>query len=661
MPSRRSSCGRRERTIGFFSHASLRPSRDTFFVDFSGDLYHITSAMRSRSSFSIIFLTLFLLLAASWAKQDAWIQVTSPHFLVVTNASEKQGRKVADQFERMRAVFHLAFPKLKVDPGSPIIVLAIKDERDFRALEPEAYLSKGSLKLGGLFLRAADKNYVLMRLDAEGDHPYSIVYHEYTHLLMSKSEDWIPLWMNEGLAEYYQNTEIREKEVFLGQPSTENILLLRQSRLLPLPTLLTVDRNSPYYHEENKGSIFYAESWALMHYLQTRDFKEKTSRIANYGELMAKNVDPVTAATQAFGDLKQLYSTLEGYVRQGSFSYLKAPVETSVDASAFKIESLAPLQADAVRADFLAYNGRTADAQALLDQVLRGDPKNVSAHETKGFIAFREGHQDEAKKWYAEAVQLDSKSFLAHYYFAAISMSSPASDDAQIEGSLRKAIQLNPQFAPSFDRLAVFLAMHHRNLEEAHTMALTAVTLDPANMGYRVNIAHVLMEMGQGKHAVEVLRAATKLAKSPAEGQLVEAALSQAEQYADYLEHNGGQGQVVMEETSESVDEPTSVLATQPASRKEFVARGPHRFLVGVLKNVHCADAAMDLTIAAGGKTLPLRSDNYYKIEFSALDVKINGDLNPCSDLENRRAKVEYVESADKSDAPHLIAIELHK
>jgi tetratricopeptide (TPR) repeat protein len=617
--------------------------------------------MRPRSSFCAILLAVFFLSTISRAKQDTWIRVTSPHFIVVTNGNEKQGRKVADQFERMRSLFHLAFPNLKVDPGAPIIVLAIKDEKDFRVLEPEAYLTKGSLKLGGLFLRAADKNYVLMRLDAEGDHPYSIVYHEYTHLLMSKSEDWIPLWMNEGLAEYYQNTEIREKEVFLGQPSTENILLLRQIRLLPLQTLFTVDRNSPYYHEENKGSIFYAESWALMHYLQTKDFKERTSRIANYGELVAKNVDPVTAATQAFGDLKQLSSALESYVRQGSFSYLKAPVETGVDDSSFQLESLPPTQADAARADFLAYNSRTADAQALLNSVLQSDPKNVSAHETKGFIAFREGHQDEAKKWYAEAVQLDSKSFLAHYYFAAISMNSPGrSDDAQIESSLRKAIQLNPEFAPTFDRLAVFLAMRHRNLEEAHTMALTAVTLDPANIGYRINIAHVLIEMGQGQHGVEVLRAAAKMAKSPADGQIAETALRQAEQYADYQEHTGGQGQVAIG-TSESVDKSASTPAPQLATRNAFVPNGLHRFIVGVLTNVHCAESVMDVTIDAGATKLPLRADNYHKVAFSALDVKINGDLKPCIDLENRSAKVEYVESVDKSDTPHLIAIEIHK
>ncbi len=76
----------------------------------------------------------------------------------------------------------------------------------------------------------------------------------------------------------------------------------------------------------------------------------------------------------------------------------------------------------AIRADFLAYNQRTADAHALLDQVLREDPNNVLAHETMGLLEFRAQHLEQARNWYAQAVKLDSQSYLAHYYFAAISM-----------------------------------------------------------------------------------------------------------------------------------------------------------------------------------------------------------------------------------------------
>ncbi len=91
----------------------------------------------------------------------------------------------------------------------------------------------------------------------------------------------MPLWLNEGLAEFYQNTDIHEKDVWLGEPSSESLTCYAGSMLLPLPVLFTVDHNSPYYHEENKGSIFYAESWALVHYHWNQRLFEKTHRIGD--------------------------------------------------------------------------------------------------------------------------------------------------------------------------------------------------------------------------------------------------------------------------------------------------------------------------------------------------------------------------------------------
>ena len=85
----------------------------------------------------------------------------------------------------------------------------------------------------------------------------------------------------------------------------------------------------------------------------------------------------------------------------------------------------------------------------------------------------------------------------------------------EVEQSLRTAIKLNPEFAPAFDRLAVFLATHSKNLDEAHMMGLTAVSLDPANIGYRINMAHILMLMDKPKSAIDVLQSAQEAGKTP--------------------------------------------------------------------------------------------------------------------------------------------------
>ena len=88
---------------------------------------------------------------------------------------------------------------------------------------------------------------------------------------MSRHASTLPLWLNEGLAQFYQNTELDQTTARTGEPSVSDVYFLRQQHLIPLPTLFTVDHNSPYYHEEDKGNIFYAESWALTHFLMIQD------------------------------------------------------------------------------------------------------------------------------------------------------------------------------------------------------------------------------------------------------------------------------------------------------------------------------------------------------------------------------------------------------
>ena len=303
------------------------------------------------------------------------------------------------------------------------------------------------------------------------------------------------------------------------EPSADDILWLRQNRLLPLTTLFTVDHNSPYYHDEKKGSIFYAESWALTHYLEMKDPQKKLATLTEYLDLLSKQVDSVTAANRAFGDLTATAAGIGKVHPSARFHYLKMMTTTEVEDSAFKMQTLTEAQSEAVRADFLAYNNRMADAEALFDHVLQEDPNNVSAQETKGFLEFRQGHLEEAKKWYAQAVQLDSQSYLAHYYFAAISMSGSrgASDQAQVESSLRTAIKLNPSFAPAF-RPAGDLAWRCaiKSLDEARMMELTAIVWTRPTLVIASIWPMFWMTMQKGQNAVDVSALRGKAGKDSA-------------------------------------------------------------------------------------------------------------------------------------------------
>jgi tetratricopeptide (TPR) repeat protein len=490
----------------------------------------------------IAVLLLFLASLNAPASTPTWVEVQSPHFTLITDANERQGIHVLDQFERMRWVFQTLFPNANVDPAAPILVIAAKNKKDFAALEPEAYLAKGQVSLAGVFLSTEDRNYILLRLDAEGEHPFSTVYHEYTHLQLSKASDWLPLWLNEGLAEFFQNTDIHDTDIQLGEPSFDDLLYLRQNRILPLATLFRVDATSPYYHEEQKGSAFYAESWALTHFLEVSDHQQHTHRLEDYVERMSHHEDPVAAAEKSFGDLTQLQKALESYIAQASFKYYRmSSAAAPIDDASFKVRTLPQVEADAMRADFLASSQRTKDARALLASVLQQDPNNVSAHETMGYLEFAAGNLEAARKWYEQAVKLDSQSYLAHYYYAAISIATGSTGDAQIEASLHTAIKLNPRFAPAYDQLASLYGVRREKLSQAHMLSLQAISLDPGNLRYRLNAANILLEEVKPDDALRDLKQALSIAKTPQEAAQVQRRineLEQGQQIRNQADHN---------------------------------------------------------------------------------------------------------------------------
>jgi len=59
----------------------------------------------------------------------------------------------------------------------------------------------------GMYVGGTDANYIALRLDVslnqETYEPFEPVYHEYVHYLTRRLIASLPLWMVEGLAEFY--------------------------------------------------------------------------------------------------------------------------------------------------------------------------------------------------------------------------------------------------------------------------------------------------------------------------------------------------------------------------------------------------------------------------------------------------------------------------
>lgn len=611
----------------------------------------------------LVMLCLCLAAAASaFAGPDQWVEVSSTHFVVLTNASEKEARRQLDQFERMRWVFQTLFHRTNADPPAPIQVLACKNQKTFQSVEPQAYLAKGQLNLAGYFLTSPDTDYILLRLDAREydpnarfeQNPYSTVYHEYTHLQFRSAGAWMPLWLNEGLAEFFENTQIRDKDVHLGQPNPDEILYLRENSLVPLQVLFRVDHNSPYYHQESKGSVFYAESWALTHYLMVNDSANHTGKVTAYMSLMSHGEDPVVAAQKAFGDLKVLEQELRNYINSGRYmEFVMKSTGASIDDSAFKARPVSQLEADSARAEILVNVGREKEARDLAAAVLKADPGNARAYQAMGQIESRAGNTAEARKSYAEAVKLDPKNFLAAYRYAVVSIGMDDAGDQAVAASLNSAIQLNPNFAPAFDRLAAVESRDHSKLAVAFSHEATAIKLDPSNVYYRTNAATILMQLGQDSDALKVLHAAATAATSPNESALIQNRIAEVEQMQQ------ARAQAAQQQATAQV---TQQIAFAEKPKYPAEANGPRHSSTGVIHQVTCSyPAVLEFQIESPKATIKVYSNDFTKLELTVVGFSPSGPMNPCTDFDGMKARVQYAETTDKSVDGQAISIELRK
>ena len=473
-----------------------------------------------------LVLSLLPFAASAGDTKDNWVEVRSANFLVDSNAGEKEARHVAKQFEEIRGVYREAFPKLRLDLGKPIIILAVKNENSMKALLPAYWEQKGHVHPAGLYLPGEEKHYVLLQTNAPGENPYHALYHEYTHALMHVNFPPLPLWLDEGFAEFYGNTLIGDKQFTIGKINISHLQLLQQSKLIPVEVLLQVDHRSPYYNEETRASIFYAESWALVHFLLTDPDTRKQQLLTQFLQAWSKSGNQVEAARQTFGDLKRFGQRIEAYARQQQFYMASQKSSIQADEKSYESRSLPLAESLARRGDFHLHMQRLVEARTLLDQATEEDANLALAHESLGTYYFRQHDLDNAAKELRRATELNSKSFLTYYYSAILNLQQARGmpeEWPRAEASLEKAIALNPSFAPAYANLATLYSLRLEKQDKALGAARRAVQLEPGTISYSLNLGYVLLNMGSNDEARALSSQILGAAKTPAEVTLAQA------------------------------------------------------------------------------------------------------------------------------------------
>jgi hypothetical protein len=274
-----------------------------------------------------IHLTLFCVCLLAFAGQsfakDTWINVRSKNFNLIGNASEKEIRGVAAKLEQFRETFRLLFPKAKFDAPIQTNVVVFKSASAYKPFKPKRADGKINENVAGYFQAGEDLNYITLSTEGGKEDTYGVIFHEYIHFLVNTNfgRSEIPPWFNEGLAEFYQTFKIEDdQKVTLGGIQPDHLYLLQQTKLIPFKTFFEIDNYSLHQNGNHSRSIFYAQAWALIHYLYQANDGKNSDGLDKFLSLVLNKVEPEKAFQQAFQtDFATMEKALKKYVEQSRY------------------------------------------------------------------------------------------------------------------------------------------------------------------------------------------------------------------------------------------------------------------------------------------------------------------------------------------------------
>ncbi|MGC1451077.1 MAG: hypothetical protein WA830_13700 [Candidatus Sulfotelmatobacter sp.] len=624
------------------------------------------------------------------AAEPPWLEIHSTHFTVITDAGDKKGREVALRFEQMRAVFATLLSKERLNQSVPVTILAFKNDKSYYQVAP---LRQGQpIDVPGFLLPGEDQDFIVLNLFEE--ESWRAVAHDFAEMLLNFNYPPAQGWFDEGLAEYFSSIRLDNKQVELGgdpellPSATQDLIgnqrdthplkslteLLGAQVWLPLPDLFTMKHDTSTRNQGTHHTLYYAESWIVMHYLL---HEKKLPETGAYFNLVLNEHVPVEDAIQkAYGmSSAQLEKAVKDYfhsqagllialdaARQtdsnaaypatapGAGQTHRFPVPVGPDDSTVTSK---PLRDSDERAFYAAIAIRIPERRDLGLQELHAlatvptaadkaseskqekksknseDPDqlpsnaigNALAHRFLAWDHIQHGEFEEAATELGDAAELNPRDMWVRYYLSVLKYRTAQAKHTDMQGlanmmlDLRAVLEWYPELADAYDLLAVA-----RNAGGGPSAAMqserAAMNLSPRDDRYVYHLAQIYVA-GKKWEAADALLDRLKASANP---QI--AALARELQERSGTERKYGVAGSMPAQTKLAPQKsPFDVLEEDAARRaddeKAAQSGGPDdkrptKFLKGRLVAVDCSHApAAILTVSGEGAKLKLRAADY--------------------------------------------------
>jgi hypothetical protein len=256
--------------------------------------------------------------------EEAWREFSSGHFVLCTDAAGDDARESLAELETIYETLRSIL--FSDDAGAaPVHVVLFVHTADLQRFIPSGTIAAFVPPLPG-----DPESHATMLLETSlSDEARRVFLHETTHAFIRRSFSPVPIWLNEGLATYFETMRIESGRVVLGEPI--EAFAMPANMVPSLFALLTADA-ATFYAGGNAHSVeglhqqssFYAASWNLVHMLmhgkeeyrnRFQDFLEALKRREPAERAWRRMFDEETSRKLARDYLEYLRSDLDaGFV-----------------------------------------------------------------------------------------------------------------------------------------------------------------------------------------------------------------------------------------------------------------------------------------------------------------------------------------------------------
>ena len=425
-----------------------------------------------------------------------WKRFRTAHFEAVSNAPDEKVREIMGQLEAFHRYLVTDFLALKTASPVPTVVVIFKDAKTFSKFKPRRADGK-KMDAAAYFGGAPDMNHIVLPAQRDSEDALRLIFHEYYHFVIHRNFPGMPSWMSEGLPEFFSTYKVDPVtgQSIIGRPIENHVLWLRSEKLLPLDQMLTQDGAAKLLRgkDDRRIALFYAQSWALVHYLWIGQEARRQPQLKAYLAAIRKGLPTEQAFQTAFQmTFADMQKELKAYADSANYYIMLFNQKPEDLLAGSTVEALTETEAEYLQADLLERLGADAEAEEMLNKILARSPAYVPAKISLAAVLSGSGRSKEAIEMLRPVAEGDPASFRAHLTLARAYAQSKLYEDSMRE--YRSAAAANDQSAAPWQGI-VIVALNLGRQAESDEAMVRLQGLEPRPDWYNVR-AYEAFEVG---------------------------------------------------------------------------------------------------------------------------------------------------------------------